>query len=137
MTQLHHGMPPVPDADAVILHNLGADIPVARCHRRKAPVHVRLCQQGGSFLDALAPVCDKTPQLAEQLVLIRLLRLRLAELLLGLLDERFILRDLLLGVGDLLADEVDLLIEQRLALERVGLVLFERAELLVHLAFFA
>ena len=66
---LHHGMPPVPDADAVILHNLGTDIPVARCHRRKAPVHVRLCQQGGSFLDALAPVCDKTPQLAEQLVL--------------------------------------------------------------------
>ena len=75
--------------------------------------------------------------LAEQLVLIRLLRLRLAELLLGLLDERFILRDLLLGVGDLLADEVDLLIEQRLALERVGLVLFERAELLVHLALLA
>mgnify|MGYP006967078674 CR=1 FL=1 len=48
-----------------------------------------------------APLLLLSHLLAEQLVLIRLLRLRLAELLLGLLDERFILRDLLLGVGDL------------------------------------
>ena len=73
---------------------------------------------------------------AELLVLKRLFRFVLADLLLGLFDQRFILADERLHAGDLALKHADLAVEVRLPVYRRVLVVPESLEFLFQLRLF-